>query len=43
MNAAKEDNYKINEKITLRENIADISGFQITEQTYINELIISIK
>jgi predicted metalloendopeptidase len=36
---ANEDHYKVNPSLTLGENIADISGFQIVEETFINDLI----
>ena len=39
LNMANEDHYKVNPSLTLGENIADISGFQIVEETFINDLI----
>jgi putative endopeptidase len=39
LNMANEDHYKVNPSLTIGENIADISGFQIVEETFINDLI----
>ena len=39
LNMANEDHYKVNPSLTIGENIADISGFQIVKETFINELI----
>ena len=39
LNMAVEDHYKVNPTFTIGENIADISGFQIVEETFINDLI----
>lgn len=39
LNMANEDHYKVNPSLTLGENIADISGFQIVQETFINDLI----
>jgi putative endopeptidase len=36
---AKHDNFKIRENLTLSENIADIYGFQLAEQTLVNFLV----
>ena len=36
---AKRDNFKVNPDLTLPENIADISGFLVAEETYIQLLI----
>jgi predicted metalloendopeptidase len=36
---AKHDKFKIRENLTLSENIADISGFQLAEETLIQILI----
>jgi putative endopeptidase len=38
-NVAKRDNYLVNPDLTLGENIADITGFLVSEETYINILI----
>jgi putative endopeptidase len=39
LETAKKDKFKIRENLTLSENIADISGFQLAEQTLIHILI----
>ena len=39
LNMANKDHYKVNPSLTIGENIADISGFQIAEETFINDLI----
>ena len=39
LETAKQDKFKIRENLTLGENIADISGFQLAEQTLIRLLI----
>jgi len=39
LETAKQDNFKIRENLTLSENIADISGFQLAEKMLINLLI----
>jgi len=39
LETAKNDKFKVRENLTLGENIADISGFQLAEQTLIQELV----
>jgi putative endopeptidase len=39
LNMANKDHYKVNPSLTIGENIADISGFQIAEEAFINDLI----
>jgi putative endopeptidase len=39
LETAKQDKFKISENLTLGENIADISGFQLSERTMIQELV----
>ena len=39
LETAKHDKIKIRENLTLGENIADISGFQLAEQTLIHQLV----
>jgi putative endopeptidase len=39
LETAKHDKFKVRENLTLGENIADISGFQLAEQTLIRDLI----
>jgi putative endopeptidase len=39
LETAKHDKFKVRENLTLGENIADISGFQLAEQTLIQELV----